>query len=167
MKKANQTSLLTGILLFYLPFVSPAISGDTLQPVHIEAESLEIRDTDNISIYSGNVRLVQGSLNIQSNKMTLHFDTNDNLVLLEMIGSPTTLQQLNGKGQKMRGQADKLDYHKTQSLLILKGNAQFENASNFIEGNIIQINTETDHIEASGSEPADRVRMVIQPKPRQ
>lgn len=147
------------------PMVS-AIDGDRDQPIQIEADSLEIRDNDNISVYSGNVSLVQGSMQIHSDRLTIHFNDEKELVLMEMDGNPATFRQLNNDNQEMLGRALRLDYHEADSLLVLSGKARFENNGDIIEGSTIRINTESDFVEANGAAADERVRVVIQPKSR-
>lgn len=141
-----------------------AASADTEQAIEVEADSLEIRDDDNISIYSGNVRLIQGTLNVRSDKLVIHFDDDNSLVLMEMTGAPASFRQLNDDNKEMIGEADKLDYFEPKSLLVLKGNARFSNDGDVIESSMISINTENDNLQATSPEPDKRVRVVIQPK---
>lgn len=155
---------IVALALALLPITLLGASNDKKQPIQVEADSLEIRDSDNISIYSGNVRLAQGSLLIHSDRLVMHFNDEKELVLMEMTGKPATFRQLNDEQNEMLGQADKLVYHETESLLVLQGNARFSNKGDTIESSSIRINTETDYIEAASTEPDERVRMIIQPK---
>lgn len=162
MKKVNQA--LAVALLILSPSSLLAVSSDRAQPIQVEADKLEVRDDDNISTYSGNVRLIQGSLRIRSDLLVIHFDDNNDLVLMEMTGTPATFRQLNNDNQEMLGQADKMNYREAESLLILQGNACFNNNGDTIESSTIRINTENDHIEAVSPEPDQRVNVIIQPK---
>ena len=155
------------LALALLPVTLLGASNDRKQPIQVEADSLEVRDSENISIYSGNVRLAQGSLLIRSDRLVIHFNDEKELVLMEMSGKPATFRQLDDEQNEMLGQADKLDYHEAESLLVLKGNARFSNEGDTIESSSIRINIETDHIEAAGTDPDERVRMVIQPRQTQ
>ncbi len=83
---------------------------------------------------------------------------------MEMTGNPATFRQLDDDGNEMLGQADKLDYYESKSLLVLEGNARFSSDGDTIESSSIRINTENDNIEAASPEADKRVRMVIQPK---
>ena len=156
--------LLIGLLNLTMSLNVAAIEGDKDLPIEVEADTLEIRDDENISIYSGNVSLIQGSMQIRSDRLVIHFNDDNELVLMEMTGSPATFRQLNNDREEMLGQADKLNYHESESLLELSGNARFDNNGDTIEGSSIRINTENDTIEANGATPDERVRVVIQPK---
>ena len=141
-----------------------ALEGDRDQPIEVEADTLEIRDDENISIYSGNVSLVQGSMQLRSDKMVIHFNDVNEIQLMEMTGKPATFRQLDQDNKEILGQADRLDYHEPKSLLVFSGNARLDNNGNTIEGSSIQINTETDRIDAKSEKADERVRVVIQPK---
>ena len=163
MKIASLTFFIT-CLVASIAIPGFAATADKEQPIEIEADSLEIRDNDNISIYFGNVRLVQGSLNMRSDELVIHFDDNKDLVLMEMTGSPASFRQLDDENKEMLGQADKLDYFAPKSLLVLKGNARFSSDGDVIEGSMISVNTENDNLQAASPEPDKRVRVIIQPK---
>lgn len=163
MKTASLTLFITCLVAF-IAIPGFAATADKEQPIEIEADSLEVRDNDNISIYLGNVRLVQGSLNMRSDELVIHFDDNKDLVLMEMTGSPASFRQLDDENKEMLGQADKLDYFEAKSLLVLKGSARFSSDGDVIEGSVIRVNTENNNLEAASPEPNKRVRVVIQPK---
>ena len=151
------------VLILLLPTQLLALPEDRQQPIQVEANSLEVRDQENINIYTGNVRLQQGSLEFRSELLTLHFDDQNELVLIEMTGAPATFRQLDDQQQEMNGQAEKLQYRRSESILILSGKARFSHKGDTIESNRIQLNTETKSIQAGSSEPDNRVRMLIQP----
>jgi lipopolysaccharide export system protein LptA len=147
-----------------LPVQLLALSSDGQQPIQVEADSLEVREQDNISIYTGNVRLNQGSLEFRCERLTLHFDAQKDLTLMEMTGTPATFRQLDDNQQEMKGQAEQLQYRQAESILVLSGKARFSHQGDTIESNTIQINTETESIQAGSSESDDRVKMLIQPR---
>jgi lipopolysaccharide export system protein LptA len=155
---------LFSILILLLPLQLFALSSDGQQPINVEADSLEVRDQENISIYTGNVRLNQGSLEFRCERLTLHFNDEKELVLMEMTGTPATFRQLDDDNEEMNGHAQQLQYRQSESILVMSGNAQFSHKGDTIESNRIQINTENESIQAGSSEADDRVRMLIQPK---
>lgn len=153
-----------GLLLTLL--VSPSLSAlgsDSEQPIAVEADSLEMRDQENISIYQGNVSLRQGSLEIHSERLVIHFNEANDLVLMEMTGSPARFRQLDDEKREMLGQADRINYREAESTLELLDNARFSHAGDTIESNLIRINTEDNNIEAGSSDADERVKMLIQP----
>ncbi len=157
------TKLLTLVFLV-LPSTLLALSTDRNQPIEVEADSLEVRDTENMSIYSGNVRLNQGSMALRSERLVIYFNDQNELTLMELTGSPATFRQLNNEQQEMIGQADRLEYRELESTLILLGNARLSHKGDTIESNRISINTDTESIQAGSSDADDRVKMLIQPR---
>jgi lipopolysaccharide export system protein LptA len=141
-----------------------SITGDNQQPIHVEADSLEVRDNDNISIYSGNVKLTQGSIEIHADLLTLYFDDNKTLSLMKMSGSPATFRQLNDSNLEITGQARKMEYRESKSTLLLLDKAKLTQGADIIESNKIVLDTNTNSVEAGSLEPDNRVRMLIQPK---
>jgi lipopolysaccharide export system protein LptA len=47
------------------------MSGD--EPIQIESDKLEVRESENIAIFSGNVSVTQGPTLLKSGKMTVHY----------------------------------------------------------------------------------------------
>lgn len=141
-----------------------ALDTDREQPIAVEADNLEVREQENISIYQGNVRLKQGSLEISSDRLVIHFNDSKDLVLMEMTGNPARLRQLDNEQQEMRGQARQINYLESESLLELIEEARFTHAGDTIESTLIRINTKDNNIQAGSSEDDERVKMLIQPR---
>jgi len=152
------------LFLLLLPTQLWALASDGDQPIEVEADSLEVREAENISIYEGSVNLVQGSLQISCDRMVIHFNDANELQLIEMTGDPASLRQLDDDQQEMLGQAKQIDYIEAQSLIELRGTARFDHAGGIIEGDLIRINTESNAIQAGSSESDQRVKMLIKPR---
>jgi len=160
-------SLLPGLLLGLLPLQSIALDSDRDQAIEIEADRLEVREQEKISIYEGNVKLVQGSLNISSDRLVIHFNDANELTLMEMTGQPARFRQLDNERQEMLGEAEQIDYTESASLLELRRSAHFKHAGDVIKSDMIRFNTATNGIEAGGTQSDERVKMVIKPRPKQ
>ncbi len=152
------------LFLLLLPTQLWALSSDGDQPIEVEADSLEVRETENISIYEGSVNLVQGSLQISCDRMVIHFNNANELQLIEMTGDPARFRQLDDDQQEMLGQAKQIDYAEAQSVLELRGTARFSHAGDIIESDLIRVDTESNGIKAGSSESDRRVKMLIKPR---
>lgn len=155
------------VLVFILSlffFNSFALKSDKDQPIDISADSLQIDDSKNISIYEGNVDLVQGSLHIKADKITFYFNDNNDLLYIKMIGSPARLKQLNEEHKQITGHAQKMKYEDKSSILTLMGNAEFKSDKDQIQSNLIIVNTDNDSIQAGTKQANDRVHITILPK---
>ncbi len=151
------------LLALLLPFAAQGLSTDRDQPIEVEADRLEVRDEENLSVYEGNVNLTQGSLQIRSDRLVIHFNDKRELTLMEMTGNPARLRQLDDQQREMRGQARRINYIESESLLELIGDARFDHAGDSIESERIRIDTDNNSIEAGSSDSDQRVKMLIQP----
>lgn len=145
-----------------LPLV--ALTSDREQPINIEADKLEIDESRHISIYQGNVQMQQGSLQIQANRIILHFNADNELQWMEIKGKPARFQQLNDQQQQLNGSALNIDYHQAESLMEMRGNARFNSDQDSLESEHIRINTSNNVLEAGDADGKGRVRMLIQPR---
>ncbi len=121
------------LLLLLLPCQLWALASDRDQPIEVEADELEVREQEGISIYQGNVKLVQGSLEINADRVVIHFNEANELTLMEMTGTPATLRQLDDNQQEMWGEAKQIDYTQSKSLLELRDSARLSQAGDVIE----------------------------------
>ena len=152
------------LLLLLLPCQLWALATDRDQPIEVEADTLEVREQEGISIYQGNVKLVQGSLEINADRVVIHFNEANELTLMEMTGTPATLRQLDDNQQEIWGEAKRIDYTQSKSLLELRDSARLSQAGDIIESDLIRINTESSSLQAGSMESDQRVKMLIQPK---
>lgn len=162
-----KVSLLPLCLLLTLLAAAPPLcarDGDKDLPISVEADSLELRERENISIYEGNVSLRQGSLEIEADRLVIHFDDDGELRLMEMTGAPARLRRLDNDDREMRGQARRINYRESESLLELREEARFKHAGDTIESSVIRINTEDNSIQAGTSNSDERVKMLIRPR---
>lgn len=155
---------LTALLLLLLPGQLWALATDREQPIEIEADELEVRELERVSIYLGNVVLVQGSLEINADRLVIHFNEANELTLMEMTGNPATLRQLDDNQQELWGEAMRIDYTQSKSLLELRDSALIKQAGDVVESELIRINTETSSLQAGGTDSDERVKMLIQPR---
>ena len=156
-----RTLMLLLLLVGTWPALAVALSSDKQQPINIEADKLDIDESKQISTYQGNVELQQGSLNIQGDRIVFHFNENNEILYLEINGSPARFRQLNDDGEPINGTAAYMKYIDSESRLELQGDASLLIAEDSIESDQIVVNTETNALQAGNG--SDRVRMLIQP----
>jgi len=61
------------VVLTPVPAASPAPGGKSGQPIEINADQLEVRQQDNIAVFTGNVIAIQGDTKLKSDVMTVHY----------------------------------------------------------------------------------------------
>jgi lipopolysaccharide export system protein LptA len=158
--------LLLGLLL---PRAGLALSGDTRQPIQVQADSVEVDDKQGISVYRGNVRLTQGSIVLLANVITV-YHPGRHLEKAVAEGAPAHYRQLLDqkspaqKPQELRAEAPKMEYFADKEQLILSGGARVWQAGNEFSGAVIEYDVQKDIVRGHGGKSGGRVEVVIQPQ---
>lgn len=156
-----------------------ALSTDQDQPIQIEADAAELDDQTGVTIYSGNVIVIQGSMTIKGNKFTLIYNDDNSLKTATMLGSPASFHQTpdgNGKGD-IDGKGFKIDYLAAVNKLILTEEAQLVQNGKLFKAYNIEYDTEKSKMIArkavageatpsgkSAAKNTGRIKVVLPPK---
>jgi lipopolysaccharide export system protein LptA len=101
-----------------------ALSTDKEKDIEIEADSAEMDDLKGITIYRGDVIVVQGSIRMTGHTMTVHFDDNGDMELVIMQGTPATYRQLPDNSKNYdEAEALQMEYYALKDYIILKEKA--------------------------------------------
>ena len=87
-----------------------ALKSDSEQPVYIDSNTATYDDEKSVSIYTGNVVTIQGSLHINSDKLVVHLK-NGEIEKFVFTGKPAKFRQLPGEGKEEIHGEDLLRYH--------------------------------------------------------
>lgn len=159
------------VFLFFLFNTLPVMgkSADKDAPLNIEANQVEMRERDNISIYSGHVKITKGSLKITGDKIIIK--TKDgNLEHIDINGTPATFYQLNDLDEEISAQSNQMDYQANSGILELKDSASLVKNQNRFSSQHIIYDTLKDIVKAGhDSKTTDpdqppRVKITIKPK---
>lgn len=150
-----------------------ALSTDQKQAIEINADTGVLDDAKNINTYTGNVIVTQGSIRITGDKMTVHYNKDNQIEVLVVEGNPATYRQLpDSRKVYDEARAKRMEYHKQKNLIILKTNAVVKQESGSLRSDRIEYDTALSRVKAS-SEPAgkgdkagkkDRVKIIIPPQ---
>lgn len=148
------------------PAACLALSSDREQPIHIEADRVDIDDVKRISVYSGNVRYTQGSMRLDADKVRIYYDEQRNFLRVKAEGQPARFRQRpDGQAEDMLGEAMEIEYSVTPQRLVLKQRAHIWNQGDEFSGEIITYDLAEDRVVARrGTEEEGRVQVVIQPR---
>ena len=163
------------LLLSMLGSATPAFAekADRSKPINIEANSVTVDDQRKVSVYLGNVLLVQGSMLLRAERIEVRQDP-AGFNSASAFGKPVRFRQKrDGAEEYIEGFADRMEYDGKQSLLELFDNARLKRGEDELRGSYISYNANTEFFEvkgngSAGKSPAGgsgRVRAVIQPKP--
>ncbi|RMD68567.1 MAG: lipopolysaccharide transport periplasmic protein LptA [Gammaproteobacteria bacterium] len=148
------------LLLFLLPLVSHG--GDRDQPIHVEADRVEIDDKRGLSVYTGHVKVTQGRIVLEAAKVTL-YHPHRRLQRVVAEGNPARYRQPLGKGE-LRAEAKRIDYRMKEQKLVLTGGARLWQQGNTFASELIEYDLARDIVHARGGKPGKgRVEVTIQP----
>ncbi|MDN3615259.1 MAG: lipopolysaccharide transport periplasmic protein LptA [Vibrio gallaecicus] len=152
--------------LLAFAFASPnalALTSDTEQPVYIDSDSQQLDMKSNKVTFQGDVKLKQGSININADKIVVTRDaTTGEIAAINAFGIPATFSQLTDDGKTLDGQANNLNYQLQTDKLIMTKNAQLSQDGNTISGSSITYQISSQKLVAD-SDKDERVTTVLQP----
>ncbi len=164
---------LTLLCLLCLSFAGQVLaeSADRDKPIDLEADTVKVDDAKQISTYSGNVILTQGSLIIRADKLIVREDSSG-FQHSTSIGNPTTFKQKReGKDEYMEGSALRIEYDGRMDKVQLYNTAWVKRGEDIVHGEYISYDANAEYAEViGGTKSVDgvttngRVRAVIQPK---
>ena len=157
--------LLTLLVLALLAPALPALESDQQQPVFLEADSAELDDQKNLSIYRGNVTVTQGSIRIQGDEVTMHHHPDRRPRLVIAIGTPATYrQQVEGQEQEFHAEALRMEYEVDRDLITLIGDAVLIQGEDTFRSDRIVYDRAAALVKGGASaEGSERVRIRINP----
>ncbi|MDO5072977.1 MAG: lipopolysaccharide transport periplasmic protein LptA [Neisseria animaloris] len=145
-----------------------ALESDRKQPIQIEADQGSLDQANQVTTFSGNVIIKQGSLNIRA--ASVRVSRNDKgEQFMSASGSPVRFgQTLDGGKGTVNGQANQVEFSSATGIVKLTGNAKVQRGGDLAEGASIVYNTRTEVYTVNGSKGSKgkagkRVTVVIQP----
>jgi len=169
-----QTKLISSILTLLLLLTTTlalAEKADRDKPIDIEADTLTSNDAKKTSIYTGNVILTQGTLEIHADKLVVREDS-EGFQHSTSTGSPTTFRQkMEGKDEYIQGSGQRIEYDGRMDKVQLYVKAWVKRGMDIVQGEYIMYDANAEFAEVIGgpqattsTNPKGRVRAVIQPK---
>ncbi|MEQ1813801.1 MAG: lipopolysaccharide transport periplasmic protein LptA [Candidatus Nitrotoga sp.] len=163
------TAPLLMLALTLLSTTSHAERTDREQPMRLEADQLSIDDANKISVFTGDVKLTQGTLVIRADKIVVT-QIEDNFKRGVATGQPASFRQKrDGLDEYAEGHAERVEYDSKHTTVNLFGQARIKRGRDEISGDHIIYNSETGVFQATGdgapNKPGKgRVHAVIQPE---
>jgi lipopolysaccharide export system protein LptA len=139
------------------------------RPINLEADEVKIDDARQISIFTGDVRLTQGTMAIYGDQIVVVQDKNG-FRRGTATGSPASFhQQREGTDGYVEGSGERIEYDAGSEIMNIFGQAHVKRGQDDVRGDHITYNAKTEVFQVSGSAPRahekeQRVRVVIQPQ---
>ena len=145
-----------------------AEAADRDKPINLEADSVKVDDAKQISTYSGNVILTQGTLIIRADKLIVREDS-AGFQHSTSTGNPTTFKQKReGKNEYMEGSAQRIEYDGRMDKVQLYTKAWVKRGEDIVHGEYISYDANAEYAEvigsaksADGTTTSGRVRAII------
>jgi lipopolysaccharide export system protein LptA len=142
-----------------------ALRSDRDQPIHIEADRVNIDDKREVSHYQGNVHMTQGTMKIDADEVFVHL-RDGALHKVIIIGKPAHFQQQTERsGGPIKSQANRMEYFAGNEKLLLRDDAVVIQDGNRFTGDYIEYDTRASVVKANKEQDSGaRVHAIIQPK---
>jgi len=152
------------------------LKHDSAQPIEIVSDSLEVRQADQVAVFSGKVEARQGELVLTADRLDVHFDQNaQSGTGGEANGESAEAEPQTGAIRKViatgsvflttgaeTAQGSRAEYDVASGKIRMTGNVVLNQGSNAIKGETLNIdlNRGFGRMESSGG---GRVKSVFQP----
>ncbi len=144
--------------------VSLALPEDSQQEIRISSDSALMDKIQGQLVYSGHVEMIQGTLNIQADRITL-IRNDDGLEKVIAEGKPARYEQtIVANEGTTQAYGETIIYHADNEELTLLKNAGIEKQGNVFAGEKIVYLMKEQRIKADSQASNERIRVVIQPK---
>ncbi len=146
---------------------SSALPEDRNQPIHVASDRAQRDDNRGITTYEGGVEIIQGTLKILADKVTI-YTKKEGVSKIIAVGKPAHYQQIPEHTKPMVvARATKIEYYVDKEFIKLFKNAFIKQQGSSLEGQQIDYNIATAIINANSqnaNSKDDRVRTIIEPK---
>ncbi|HUW26511.1 MAG TPA: lipopolysaccharide transport periplasmic protein LptA [Gallionella sp.] len=163
--------LLAIFLLLGTPFCF-AERADRDKPMHLEADQLLVDDARQISTFTGNVKLAQGTLLIRGDKIVVTQDQ-DGFKHGTVYGNTASFRQKReGLDEYVEGYGERIEYDTRAETVDFYVHARLKRDLDEVLGEHITYSAKTEIFQVNGgasteSSPPKRVRAVLQPRPQE
>jgi lipopolysaccharide export system protein LptA len=144
---------------------SIALPDDRDQPIRITADTAIRDEKQGFTVYTGNVHMIQGSLDIVADTITIFHETAQaDKIVAE--GKPAKMQQKPAVDEPLvKARAEIIEYYKVENRVHLKNNALITQDGASVTGDTIDyyINDQLVKADSEQSPDGKRVQVVIPP----
>ncbi|MET0288015.1 MAG: lipopolysaccharide transport periplasmic protein LptA [Pseudoxanthomonas sp.] len=139
-----------------------AKTSDRNQPIELESDNQEGSiDGNGTAVWTGNVHLVQGTLDIQATRAEV-IRKDGEVVKAIFTGSQVKMHQINDDNTPVDATANRIEYDMQTDIITLIGNYTVKSPRGTNTGEKMVYDTKTGNMQSGGG--GGRVKSVIQPK---
>jgi lipopolysaccharide export system protein LptA len=143
--------------------------ADSDKPVHLEADQVLVDDARQISTFTGNVKLTQGTMLIRGDRIVVEQDK-DGFKRGTVYGNTASFRQKReGLDEYVEGYGERIEYDTRAETVDFYVRARVVRDRDEVRGEHITYNQKTEIFQVNGgagaeNEPPKRVRAILQPK---
>ncbi|MDX1537629.1 lipopolysaccharide transport periplasmic protein LptA [Arsukibacterium sp.] len=141
-----------------------AVEADYSQPIAITSDDNATSIRENVSVYTNNVEIRQGSLNIKADRLEINASAGKGNEVFLTTGSPVRYSQLLDGEIPVTATATEIRYDRASRTLTLSGNAELSQSGSQVQAAVIRYNIETQQISAESGEQKKRVTTIFTPE---
>ena len=163
--KKYVSSYCCALLLSFTHVTTWALSTDAEKPIVIDSNTASYDDKTATSIYTGDVISIQGSIKVNSDKLTVYF-INGEADKLVFTGNKAKFKQTPNEGEEdITGEALIGEFYPKKNLLILMNESTVWQGNTTYSSNYIEYDIKTSLVKAGEkSSDSKRVHVVLNPK---
>jgi len=145
-----------------------ALNSDRKKPVKVSADKVDVNQKNGVTRYSGNVKLIQGTLQINADEIVVRYRAG-NIETVSATGTPVTLRQrLDRQSEDIVASAARLHYHALENKVDLFDRVAVRRGGDELHSEVAHYDIEKEQLSARGETPETRVYTILQPtKPPQ
>lgn len=155
--------LIGAVIISQCAFINSALarSDDSEKPIHISADSAELNDKTGVSIYRGNVEMVQGTTILTGDIITV-YRKDDEVTKMISVGKLATYTETTDEGDIVYAESEEMIHNSLEKKVELFRRGKVTKNGNIIRSDYILYLTEEGLIDTGTKQ--DRINIVIQPK---
>ncbi|MEJ2059195.1 MAG: lipopolysaccharide transport periplasmic protein LptA [Gammaproteobacteria bacterium] len=158
--------LLLLALLLGLALPAYALRSDATKPVEIKADRVRVDGRTGRSIYQGHVRLTQGTLHMEADRVEVYLTPARKLSRIVALGDPATLQQQADNGELVKARAARMEYEANTHRIVLTDGVELQQGRNRFSGARVVYQITDSRLEAGGSDNKPVRAILIPPPPK-
>ncbi len=167
--------LLTG--LFLLPIQSICLAEVSAEKILINADNMQMNLESGKSIYTGNVKISQGQLELSGDIVTIE-QKNNEIDRLTVTGKPARYNHVTDQGETIEAESEHMVYTASKNRLVMTINARLQQPDHKLSSEKIVYDTlnkivmagssvgtqDNGSVSPAGSESSPRVNITLTPK---
>lgn len=164
-RRTTSTTLIFCLLVCGWAQAALAERGDRSKPIHVEADRVTLDDAKQVGVFSGDVRMTQGTLSITGEQIVI-FQGKHGLERGNASGSPANFRQKqDGTAGYVEGSGDRIEYNALTGIMNIYGHAHVKRGEDDVRGDHITYNARDQSFRVSGAPTKPkRVTVTISPK---